>query len=210
MPQTRKSAQDRKAEIAAATLRLLTTTPIERLSTSQIANEIGITQAAIFRHFPTKDALWLAVLEAVEARATARWDNALEKANTPLARLRALLRAQLLLIAETPSIPVLIFNAGRITSESTMRPVHLRVLEGLRRRAVDQLRAAQNVQEIAGPSPEDSSDLLLGLLQGAVFRWRMSACRFDLVSEGMRLVDIQLGLIAGHSQRDTHGQGDKE
>lgn len=202
MSEHRKCAQDRKAEIAETTLRLLTTIPVETLSTSRIAKEIGITQAAIFRHFPTKDALWLAVLETVEARATARWDQALATQKPPLARLRALLQAQLLLIAETPAIPVLIFNAGRITAETTIRPVHLRVLAGLRKRVVEQLHAAAAAHQIAGPSPEDSSDLFLGLLQGTVFRWRMSECRFDLVTEGMRLVDIQIGLITGHSQGD--------
>lgn len=202
MPERRKRAPDRKAEITETTLRLLATTPVENLSTSQIAKEIGITQAAIFRHFPTKDALWLAVLESIESRAIARWDHALETEKTPLARLRALLQAQLLLIAENPAIPVLIFSAGRIAAESTIRPVHLRVLDGLRRRATDQLRAAQANTAGAGPSPEDSSDLLLGLLQGTVFRWRMSECRFDLVSEGMRLVDVQISLIAGSRQGD--------
>ena len=202
MPERRKRAPDRKAEITETTLRLLATTPVENLSTSQIAKEIGITQAAIFRHFPTKDALWLAVLETIEARAIARWDHALETAKTPLTRLRALLQAQLLLIAETPAIPVLIFNAGRIAAESTIRPVHLRVLDGLRRRTTDQLHAAQADTAGADPCPEDSSDLLLGLLQGTVFRWRMSECRFDLVSEGMRLVDVQISLIAGSRQGD--------
>lgn len=202
MSEHRKRATDRKAEIAETTLRLLTAIPVETLSTSRIAKEIGITQAAIFRHFPTKDALWLAVLETIEARAIARWDHALETEKTPLTRLRTLLQAQLSLIAETPAIPVLIFNAGRITAEATIRPVHLRVLDGLRQRVVTQLHAAKAAQQIAGPPPEDSSDLFLGLLQGTVFRWRMSEFRFDLVTEGMRLVDVQISLIAGNRQGD--------
>ncbi|MRU14700.1 helix-turn-helix transcriptional regulator [Roseovarius sp. A21] len=99
MSDRRKSSGDRKAEIVEATLRLLTVTPVEALSTARIADDIGITQAAIFRHFRTKDALWAAVLEAVEARAVSAWDAAEEGQTTPLARLRAVLRAQLGLIA---------------------------------------------------------------------------------------------------------------
>lgn len=197
MSDHRKSARDRKAEIVDTTLRLLAETPVEKLSTSQIAEAIGVTQAAIFRHFPTKDALWGAVLETVEARAIAAWDAAASSETDPLARLRAVLQAQLSLIAEYPAIPVLIFSAGRIAAEAAIRPVHLRVLQGLRARILDQLRAATAAGEVLAPRPEDGCDLLLGLLQGTVFRWRMSDCGFDLAAEGMRLVDAQIGLMTG-------------
>lgn len=201
MSGTRKPAEDRKTEIVDTTLRLLAKTPIEKLSTSHIAREIGITQAAIFRHFPTKAALWGAVLETVEARAIAAWDTATGDTPEPMARLRATMRAQLSLIAECPAIPVLIFSAGRITAEMAIHPIHLRIVQGLRMRILDTLRAAAS-REISTPSPEDGSDLFLGLLQGIVFRWRLTDGGFDLVAEGMRLVDIQIALMTG----STNGQ----
>lgn len=197
MPTRRKTAQDRRAEIVETTLRLLSVTPVETLSTARIAAEVGISQAAIFRHFPTKDALWAAVLEAVEARATRAWDAAVPEGGAPLARLRALLRAQLELIAAVPAIPVLIFSAGRIAAETAIRPVHLRVMQGLRRRILAELRDAAAQGEIAALPPEDAVDLFLGLLQGTVLRWRLSGTGFDLVAEGMRLVDVQMRLMTG-------------
>ncbi|SEP17934.1 DNA-binding transcriptional regulator, AcrR family [Salinihabitans flavidus] len=193
----RKSAKDRRAEIVDVTLRLLTETPVEKLSTSRIAEEIGITQAAIFRHFQTKDVLWRAVLEEVELRATRAWDTAAAEELTPIARLRAILKAQLSLIAAIPAIPVLIFSAGQIAAETAIRPIHLRVMQGLRARILAQLRAAAASGEIIARLPEDHVDLFLGLLQGTVLRWRLSGEGFDLVAEGMRLVEIQIGLMTG-------------
>lgn len=203
MPGKRKPAEDRRAEIVETTLRLLTVTPVERLSTARIAEEVGVTQAAIFRHFRTKDALWGAVLEAVEARALRAWDDAAADQAAPLARLRAILRAQLSLIAAIPAIPVLIFNSGRIDAETAIRPVHLRVMKGLRNRVLEQLRAAETAGDIAAPPPEDGVDLFLGLIQGTVLRWRLSDGGFDLVAEGMRLVEIQIGLMTRTKTGDT-------
>ena len=195
MSERRKSSGDRKAEIVDTTLRLLTVTPVEALSTARIAADVGITQAGIFRHFRTKDDLWAAVLEVVEARAVSAWDAAEAGEHRPLARLRAVLQAQLGLIAEVPAIPVLIFNQGRATAETAMRPIHLRVMQGLRGRIMAQLHAAEDAGEIAGLAPEDAVDLFLGLVQGTVLRWRLSDCAFDLVAEGLWLVDIQIALI---------------
>lgn len=200
MPGRRKSAEDRRAEIVETTLGLLTVTPVEKLSTARIAEEVGITQAAIFRHFPTKDALWGAVLEAVERRAVRAWDGAVGDADTPLNRLRAVLKAQLSLIAAVPAIPVLIFSAGRVSGEKAMRPVHLRVMQGLRQRLQVQLRDAAETGGIVAPSPEDAVDLFMGLLQGTVLRWRLSDGGFDLVAEGTRLIDIQIGLMTGATE----------
>ena len=195
MSERRKSSGDRKAEIVETTLRLLTVTPVEKLSTARIAGDVGITQAAIFRHFQTTDDLWAAVLEAVEDRAARAWSAAEEGHPAPLARLRAILRAQLALIAEVPAIPVLIFNQGRVSAEARMRPIHRRMMEGLRARMMAQLTAAAEAGEIAAPAAGDAVDLFLGLVQGTVLRWRLSDCAFDLVAEGMRLVDIQIALM---------------
>ena len=49
----RKPAEDRKAEIVATLLALADQIGPDRLTTNDIAREVGLTQAAIFRHFPT-------------------------------------------------------------------------------------------------------------------------------------------------------------
>ncbi|MRU14699.1 hypothetical protein FDP25_04560 [Roseovarius sp. A21] len=94
-----------------------------------------------------------------------------------------------------PAIPVLIFNQGRATAETAMRPIHLRVMQGLRARIMAQLTAATEAGDLANLAPEDAVDLFLGLVQGTVLRWRLSDCAFDLVAEGLRLVDIQIALM---------------
>ena len=56
----RKPAEDRKTDIVEALLRLADQIGPDRLTTNDIAREVGVTQAAIFRHFPTKAELWSA------------------------------------------------------------------------------------------------------------------------------------------------------
>ncbi len=59
----RKSAERRKAEIVIVVLALADRIGPDRVTTGAVATAIGVTQAALFRHFPTKAALWQAVAE---------------------------------------------------------------------------------------------------------------------------------------------------
>ena len=50
----------RKAEIVRTVLALADRIGPDRVTTGAAAAAVGVTQAALFRHFPTKAALWLA------------------------------------------------------------------------------------------------------------------------------------------------------
>ncbi|MCW8842357.1 MAG: TetR/AcrR family transcriptional regulator [Rhodobacteraceae bacterium] len=201
MSRQRMPAEDRKCEIVETVLLLLASLPIEDLTTERIASEVGISQAAIFRHFPTKNALWLAVITSIEARAEAAWANALSADDAPLDRIRNLIHAQLALIAATPAIPKLIFTVGRLTRESDIHEVHVRIMTRLRTML---LQEAIRLSIAAAPNTpirrQDIADLFLGLVQGLVLRWQMTGRGFDLCKEGTRLVETQITLLTnqGH------------
>ena len=90
----RKSADDRKAEIVATALRLADELGPDRLTTQAVADAVGLTQPAIFRHFPTKQALWQAVAEVITERMTNAWQGALAKEREPDRQLVALVLVQ--------------------------------------------------------------------------------------------------------------------
>jgi TetR/AcrR family transcriptional regulator len=58
----RQSTEIRRAEIVAAVLRLAATRSPAAITTGDMAAELGFSQGAVFRHFPAKDAIWMAVL----------------------------------------------------------------------------------------------------------------------------------------------------
>lgn len=54
---------EKKAQILQAALRLFAQQGYDATPTSQIAREAGVSEGGMFRHFPSKEALMLAVLE---------------------------------------------------------------------------------------------------------------------------------------------------
>ncbi len=106
----RKTSDLRKAEIVATILALADQIGPDRVTTGAVANEVGVTQAALFRHFPTKAAMWSAVADQVAETLTHAWNAAVALSELPVDRIRALIRAQLDQIAATPAMPMLLFS----------------------------------------------------------------------------------------------------
>lgn len=57
------SADLRRAEAVATVIELAATHDPAVMTTGQIASAMGVSQGALFRHFPDKMAIWTAVLE---------------------------------------------------------------------------------------------------------------------------------------------------
>ena len=192
----RQSAEERKAQIVAEVLRLADEIGPDRLSTTEVARAIGLSQPAIFRHFPTKSALWLAVAEDIADRLQNYWAAAEAGATGPHARLKALISAQLTAIAETPALPSILFSRELQVDNPALRDVFRKLLSALQGRlvaAIRELQAAGHLRRDVGP--EDVAILLTSLVQGVAIRWTLGARGFALVPEGLRLFDVQMELL---------------
>ena len=192
----RQSAEERKAQIVAEVLRLADEIGPDRLSTTEVARAIGLSQPAIFRHFPTKSALWLAVAEDIADRLQNYWAAAEAGATGPHARLKALISAQLTAIAETPALPSILFSRELQVDNPALRDVFrglLGAFEGRLVAVIRELQAAGHLRRDVGP--EDVAILLTSLVQGVAIRWTLGARGFALVPEGFRLFDVQMELL---------------
>ncbi|NRP25097.1 Nucleoid occlusion factor SlmA [Aliiroseovarius sp. xm-m-379] len=193
----RQSAGDRKAQIVAEVLRLADEIGPDRLSTMDVARAVGISQPAIFRHFPTKGALWLAVAEDIADRLQRDWASAEAGASGPQARLGALIEAQLKAISETPALPSILFSRELQVDNHSLRDVFRGVLGAFQGRLVVVLRDMQASGDLRSDvSPEDIAILLTSLVQGVAIRWSLGARGFSLVNEGQRLFDVQMAILA--------------
>lgn len=193
----RKSAELRKAEIVATVLELADRIGPDRVTTGAVSAVIGVSQAALFRHFPTKAALWLAVAEHVSEGLTSAWDEALGRGEGPLARLRALIAAQFAQIASTPALPMLLFSRELNVTNRDLRATFHGRLMAFRCLLAREVGAGQKAGLLRDDvAAEDAAVLLTSLVQGVAIRWALGARDFDLRDEGLRLLGVQLRLLA--------------
>jgi len=197
----RKPAELRKAEIVATVLNLADRIGPDRVTTGAVASTIGVTQAALFRHFPTKAALWQAVAEHVAEGLAAAWADALSHNDGPLVRLRALIGAQFAQIAATPALPMLLFSRELNVTNAELRATFhgkLMAFRGLLAREVSAGQKAGLLRDDVAAN--DAAVLLTSLVQGVAIRWALGARDFALRDEGLRLFDVQSRLLAAEGE----------
>lgn len=203
----RKTAEERKSEIVETTLRLADKVGPDRLTTDHIAQTVGVTQAAIFRHFPNKRDLWEAVATRIGEKFQQRWLAVEKERAEPLLQLRNLVLGQLRLIQSTPAIPAILLSRELHVENKVLRVIFWQFMQQLHSR-IERLIDAGQREGICrcDVDAKDAAFLLIGLIQGLVLRWSLSGRDFDLSAEGSRLLDIQLGIFAAPSDRLRKGR----
>ncbi len=189
----RKSALERKKEIADAAIRLAADIGPDRLTTEKLAREIGISQPAIFRHFPTKNDIWLAVAgRIVELMNTNSKSYAAENL-APVERLRKLIIGQLEFINSTPAIPAILFSRELHAENEELRAFFAGMMSR-RQKLLSELLQLEINAGVLKPNlnANDAAWFVLALVQGLAMRWSLNNRDFDLVEEGARLLDLQL------------------
>ncbi len=195
----RKPADHRKAEIVAAMLRLADELGPDRLTTLAVAQAVGLTQPGIFRHFPNKQDLWLAVAAHVSDVMATAWDGVLAAQLLPQERLSALLLVQLRQIAANPAIPAILHSRELHAENAALRAQFIALMtrfQGLLVGALTDGRA-QGIfrRDLA---PQDAAILLISLVQGLAIRWSLGQRSFSLEAEGGRLLACQIVLFQPH------------
>jgi len=103
-------ADERRTVTVEAVIALAAEQNPGEITTAAIARHMGLTQGALFRHFPSKDAILQAVMEWVAERLLARVDKAAQAAASPLAALEAVFMAHIDFVAQHPGVPRMLFG----------------------------------------------------------------------------------------------------
>jgi len=104
------SADERRAATVEAVVELAAEQNPNEITTTAIAKHMGVTQGALFRHFPTKDAILQAVMEFVANRLLSRVDKAAGAAPTPAAAIEAIFMTHIEFVVENPGVPRMLFG----------------------------------------------------------------------------------------------------
>jgi AcrR family transcriptional regulator len=170
----RKSGQDRKAEIVNVLLVLADRIGPDRLTTNDVAAEVKITQAAIFRHFPTKADIRVMVADVVIARMSESWDVALAQEPERDAQRRALVLAQFALIEACPALPSILFSRELEVENPQLRERFAAILMIFQGHLAMALTRDQGKLR-ADLSPDDTAVFVTALVQGVAIRWTLGA-----------------------------------
>lgn len=141
------------------------------ITTSAVAGRMNLTQGALFRHFPTKDAMWQTVMEWVAEQLLARIDRAAQGAASPLAAVEAMFKAHLGFVTRYPGIPRMLFGELQRAKDTAAKRVVRTLLTQYARRLHALLEQGKIQGEVAAEVDVNAAaTLFIGMIQGLIMQ----------------------------------------
>ncbi len=164
-------ADERRAVIVAAVIELAAQQNPSEITTAAIAQQMGLTQGALFRHFPDKDAIWAAVMAWVAQALLERIDRSAAGLASPLAAMEAMFISHVEFVCEHPGVPRMLFGElQRATSTPAKRTVQT-LLQHYRERLQRLMADGIAASELAPMLDTDAAaSLFIGSVQGLVMQ----------------------------------------
>jgi AcrR family transcriptional regulator len=171
----------RQAGLVEAALSLAAQRSPADITTTDLAQAVGISQGAVFRHFASKEAIWLAVLDWVADTLMARLQAAalvspdLSNPPTPLAALRAVFLAHVDFVVTHPGVPRVIFQELQSPHDTALKARVRSLMQRYRQLLMALLQQAQATHSIAPNADlQAASVLFVGSVQGLVMQSLLS------------------------------------
>ncbi|SMX48872.1 Nucleoid occlusion factor SlmA [Maliponia aquimaris] len=139
------------------------------ITTAAIARHMNLTQGAVFRHFPNKEAIWLAVMQWVAEHLMARVDKAAEGIASPLAALQAMFLAHVAFVSEHPGAPRMLYSelqGGRASPAKRLAGQMMQQYAARVRHLIETGKAQGEVHPEL--DSEAAATLFIGTIQGLV------------------------------------------
>lgn len=165
------TADERRAATVQAVVDLAAEQNPSDITTTAIAARMGLTQGALFRHFPTKEAILLAVMSWVTERLLARVDKAAEGAASPVAVLEAVFLTHIDFVTEHPGVPRIIFGELQRPGDTPPKQMVQALIRRYGERLRHQIETGKALGELdAGLDTDAAATLFIGTIQGLVMQ----------------------------------------
>lgn len=164
-------AEERRAVTVEAVVELAAEQNPNDITTSAIAKRMGLTQGALFRHFPTKDAILEAVMTWVAERLLSRVDKAAAGIASPLAALEAIFMTHIDFVAQHPGAPRMIFGELQRGGDTAPKRMVQTLIRQYGERLHRLLEAGKTEGELdPALDAEAAATLFIGTIQGLVMQ----------------------------------------
>jgi AcrR family transcriptional regulator len=164
-------ADERRAVTVEAVVELAGAQNPSEITTAAIAKHMHLTQGALFRHFPNKDAIWQAVMEWVAERLLNRIDQAAQGIDSPVAAMEAMFLSHVEFVVAHPGVPRMMFGELQRPGSTPAKRIVQTLIQRYGERLQSLIQTGKESGELS-PSLDDQAAamLFIGTVQGLVMQ----------------------------------------
>jgi len=157
----------RKDQILQALARMLETAPGERITTVALAEEVGVSEAALYRHFPSKARMFEGLIKFIEETLFLRISRILDDESSAETRCHNILTLLLNFSDKNPGMTRLLTGDALAGETERLRARIAQLLNRVESQLKQVLREAQIRENLKpGVSPTALANLLLAACEG--------------------------------------------
>lgn len=176
---------NRQSEILQEATKLIAEKGIQGFTIKNLANAIGISEPAIYRHFENKQKILLGILSLFKENKENFLTNILSDNINPIYKLNNMFETRLKFFANNRAIASVIFSEELFRNDPLLSKKVFEIMEENQKVILQIINACQKSSSINSEVPsEQLAFIIIGALRLIVTKWRLSNYSFDLESEG--------------------------
>ena len=177
---SRPRSGERREEILQVLARMLQESPGEHITTAALAKSVGVSEAALYRHFPSKARMFESLIEFIEDSVFTRINRILAEEPQPAARIQQLLALLLGFADKNPGMARLL-QGGVLTGETERLRARIAQFYDRIETQLRQVLREGEAQTPAGLPVNDAARLLLAFVEGRIAQFTRSDFRISPV-----------------------------
>ena len=187
---------NKQQEIINATGKILSVSGVRGLTIKNLAKEMKFSEAAIYRHFKSKEKIVLVMLQYLTETLDEIYTASYSEHASPENKLLHLFENTLKFFKENPHFAVVTFSDGLFESSQEINmAIHklMRTKHKHIKAIIKENQTSKNFTAIL--SEEELIHLIMGAMRLQMFKWRVANFEFDIVDAGIQRLKNIITLI---------------
>lgn len=164
-----QNKQSRQQDILQTLVQMLESNPGERVTTAALAKQVGVSEAALYRHFPSKAKMFEALINFAEDTLFTRVSRILQEQGTALARCEQILALVITFADRNPGLCLVMTGTALQGEHERLRKRAAQIFERLETQLKQTLRQAEVEEGLVTRQPTTAiANLLLASVEGRI------------------------------------------
>lgn len=178
----------RQKDIINAAINIISREGFQDLTTKHLAELVGVSEAALYRHFDSKTDLLHKILEYFQSLAQDAMGNIHNEISDPLEQVKAFVINRYKLFMENPDLAKVMFSEEIFQNDRSLAEHNLSIMHIHRDQLLKSIRQAQKQDQIRNDlEPIQLFRIIVGSMRLLVTQWQLCGYEFKLLEEGEKL-----------------------
>lgn len=179
----------RQMDIVDAAIRIIARKGYRELTTKNLARELKLTEAALYRHFRNKDELLQTILTYFGEISAQVLENIRDHGLTPWQKVERFVMNRFEIFCQKPDLGSVIFSEELFRNDPALMEHMRSIMHSHRDEVIVYIKEAQELGQINPHcDPDQIFRIVVGAMRFTVTQWVLSQRGFDLVEEGQKLI----------------------